>query len=78
MSIWVYMAGNVMTAATIILSAAFAAGKLSQVLAALQEQMIQIRTDLKEHEARDLDAFDAVNRSLLEIAMRLGDHPDHR
>lgn len=70
MQLWVYLLGNIITGLTILLSAAFGVGKLTQVLASHSEQLVRLQADIESHQ----NAFDAVHRSLLELAMRLGDH----
>lgn len=73
MNIWVYLTGNIITAVTMIVTLAFAMGRLSQILTTLSEQVRQSQVDLEKHQQQDQMEFDQVNKSLLAIAMHL--HP---
>ena len=71
MNIWIYLTGNIITAVTMIVTLAFAMGRLSQILTTLSEQVRQSQVDLEKHQQQDQQAFDQVNKSLLAIAMNL-------
>lgn len=71
--------GNVITIFITVISAAYAGGKLTQILKTLVDKVAAIEGDFdlhikafRQHEKDEWDAFGKVHEQLIELALRTG------
>lgn len=73
MNVWLYMTANIITVATLIVSASVAVGRMCQILSSLSDQMVQMRADFKAHQEHDQATFDVFHATLLQLVIRQGE-----
>lgn len=69
--------GNLLTILVSVISAAYAGGKLAQILKALVEKVATMESDLelhrkefRQHEKDEYEAFGKIHEQLIELALK--------